>query len=43
MTEKQKVGRPQKRPTKVLSFRVPAQYAEKLKLLILLLIDKETV
>ena len=42
MTEK-KVGRPQKRPTKVLSFRVPAKCAGKLKLLIQQLIDKETV
>ena len=42
MTEK-KVGRPQKRPTKVLSFRVPAQYAEKLKLLIQQLISIESI
>ena len=42
MTEKRKSGRPKKEPTKVLSFRVPAKYAEKLNALIQQLVKKET-
>lgn len=41
MTEKRKSGRPKKEPTKVLSFRVPVKYAEKLNLLIQQLLKKE--
>lgn len=41
MTEKKKRGQPRKEETKVLSFRVPKKYAEKLKALIKKMIDKE--
>lgn len=41
MTEKKKRGQPRKEETKVLSFRVPKKYAEKLKELIQETIDKE--
>ena len=43
MTEKKKRGQPRKEETKVLSFRVPKKYAEKLKELIQQLISIESI